>query len=214
MVNKKLIILFGAPGSGKGYLGDCIKEELINNGADDFLYISTGDLLRAEIKAQTELGKKIEKFVVSGKLVPDKLLSQLVVSAINQDNHIKILDGYPRTSRQLLDIVSVKTAYKHEIISIKRDTDTKLIKERVSKRRVCKDCKATHTADDGCCPKCGGVSEVRKDDAVIDVRLAEYKQKTEHLWEGLMCLSSVTLVVDGAKEAKEVAKDFVKLLVE
>ena len=212
MKKKKLIILFGAPGSGKGYLGDCIKDELIKSGMKNFLYISTGDLLRDEIKAQTDLGKEIEQIVSSGKLVPDTIVSGLVMKALLKPHKIKILDGYPRTEFQMLDIIDANFALNYEIIAIKRDTEVSLIKERVSKRRVCKECKTTHSADDKCCPKCGGESLVRKDDAVIDTRLNEYHNNTEPLWNNILKIASSSLVVDGSIEAKEVAKDFVALL--
>ena len=211
-MKQKLLVLFGAPGSGKGYLGDCIKEELVENGATDFLYISTGDLLRAEIKAKTPLGQEIEQIVSSGKLVPDTIVSKLVIKALYEPQEIKILDGYPRTNTQMVDLVTIQDTLDYEVISIRRDTAVSLIKERVAKRRVCKDCKATHSVDDGCCPKCGGASEIRKDDAVIDARLAEYQKNTEHLWDILLTISSASLNVDGSVEAKEVAKEFVKLL--
>lgn len=211
-MNQKLIILFGAPGSGKGYLGDCIKDELAKSGVNDFLYISTGDLLRAEIKQQTPLGKKIEQIVTSGKLVPDSIVSELIMKALCEPNKIKILDGYPRTYWQLDDLSTAADKLDCSIISVKRDTDVALIKERVSKRRVCAVCKSTHSSDDGCCPKCGGESVVRKDDAVIDTRLEEYRSNTEPLWDHITDISEAYLVVDGAIEAMEVAKDFVKLL--
>ena len=212
-MEKRLIILFGAPGCGKGFLGECIKSKLHELGKDNISYISTGDLLRAEIKAQTALGKQIEEIVSSGKLVSDEIVSELVYNALYQDSEIKILDGYPRTTSQFWDIYETLEILPHEVISVKRDTPIELIKERVSKRRVCKDCKATHSVDDGCCPKCGGKSEVRKDDAVIDNRLAEYHRETEALWEDITAISNASLTVDGRKDAFEVAEDFVKILV-
>ena len=211
-MNPKLIILFGAPGSGKGYLGDCIKDELVKANADDFLYISTGDLLRAEIKQQTPLGKEIEQIVTTGKLVPDSIVSELIMKALCEPNKIKILDGYPRTYWQFDDLATSIEKLGYQVISVKRDTDVELIKERVSKRRVCASCKTTHSADDGCCPKCGGESLVRKDDAVIDTRLEEYRNNTEKLWDDIIGISGAYLVVDGAIEAKDVAKNFVKLV--
>ena len=211
-MNKKLIVLFGAPGSGKGYLGDCIKEELKNAGVEDFLYISTGDLLREEIKAQTKLGQEVEQIVVSGKLVPDTIVSELVMKALSSPNTIKILDGYPRTEFQMYDVLAARDLLEHDLVSIKRDTPVEIIKLRVAKRRVCKNCKATHSVDDGCCPKCGGESVVRKDDAVIDARLAEYEKNTAPLWANLIANSTASLQVDGTEEASEVARYFVNLI--
>lgn len=208
---KQLFVIFGAPGSGKGYLFGCLKEQLQRLGITDYRYISTGDLLREEIKAQTPLGKEIEQIVNSGKLVPDHIVSALVMNAIKEDTKIKILDGYPRTESQLSDISVAKLTYNHEIISIMRDTPDELIKERIATRRICKDCKATHTVSDGCCPKCGGVSEIRKDDAVIETRLAEYHKNTEPIWFSLSALSNASLVVDSLVDVHEVARDISQL---
>lgn len=209
----KLIIIFGAPGSGKGYLGDCIVEEMSKAGVNDILYISTGDLLRSEIKQQTPLGKEIEHLVTTGKLVPDNLVSELVMKALCEPNEIKILDGFPRTYWQMSDLIEATTKLNYKVISIKRETEVELIKERVSKRRVCASCKATHSIDDGCCPKCGGVSIIRKDDAVIDTRLEEYQKNTAPLWDDISRFASCALTVNGAIDAKDVAKDFANLLI-
>ena len=131
---------------------------------------------------------------------------------LKQGNKIKILDGYPRTIVQFWNVCETVEKLPHDIVSIKRNTSIELIKERVSKRRVCKDCKTTHSVDDGCCPKCGGVSEIRKDDAVIDNRLAEYHRETEALWDDIMAVSVASLTVDGSRDAHEVAEEFVKIL--
>ena len=208
---KQLFIIFGAPGSGKGYLINCIEKYMDDYEVKNRLYISTGDLLRAEIKQQTPLGKEIEQIVNSGKLVSDQIVSELVTKALKKDNQVKILDGYPRTAAQLADIEKVAANHDHDIIVIMRDTPDELIKYRVSKRRVCKNCKATHSVDDGCCPKCGGASEIRKDDSVIETRLAEYHKNTEPIWNELAKLSTSTLVFDGARDADEVAKHIVDL---
>ena len=213
MKTKTALILCGAPGSGKGYLGDCIKDELRARGFNDFLYISTGDLLRAEIKEQTELGKEIEQVLNSGNLVSDSIVSGLITKAFNEPQVLKIIDGYPRTEAQLQDIIKAKED-GYTIISLKRDTDVALIKERVSKRRVCHDCKSTHSVDDGCCPKCGGLSEIRKDDAVINDRLEAYEANTKPLWNRISRMSRAALVVDGSVEAKDVAAEFVEILLQ
>ena len=209
---KQLLVIFGAPGSGKGFFMGKLSEQLQKLGVDNYLYISTGDLLRAEIKKQTPLGKELESIVNSGKLVSDHIVSELVQQALKKDNELKIIDGYPRTKAQVLDIEAARDTYGHEIVSLMIDTPDELIRSRVAKRRVCQDCKATHTADDGCCPKCGGKSLIRKDDAVIDIRLAEYQKNTQHIWIDLIGLSNAALTIDGFTDANEVAKDVVKLV--
>ena len=79
-MRKTIVIIFGAPGSGKGFLVDCIENELVNRNIvskENIGHISTGDLLRAEIAAQTPLGQEIAQIVSSGGLVSDEIVSQL-----------------------------------------------------------------------------------------------------------------------------------------
>ena len=203
---KQLLVIFGAPGSGKGFFMGKLSEQLQKLGVDNYLYISTGDLLRAEIKNQTPLGKELESIVNSGKLVSDHIVSELVQQALKKDNELKIIDGYPRTKAQVLDIEAARDTYGHEIVSLMIDTPDELIRSRVAKRRVCQDCKATHTADDGCCPKCGGKSLIRKDDAVIATRLEEYYKNTMPVWDDLMDLSEASIVLDGDISAEQVTE--------
>ena len=210
---KKIIILFGAPGSGKGTLGDCIKTELIAQGKytlENIKYVSTGDLLRTEISSNSELGKEISSIVQSGGLVPDELVGQLVLNAILglEDDQLMFLDGYPRTRAQL-DALFVMLDESFYVTTIKRNTDEKVIKDRISKRRVCTICKTTHTVDDGKCPKCGGPSTIRKDDSVIEKRLEEYHANTEPIWNYMALISKRVYTVNNGVEASEAAKEIV-----
>ena len=190
-----IIILFGAPGSGKGYLGDKIKQEFISQqvlGEDELRYVSTGDLLRAEIASGSALGKEISSIINAGKLVSDELVGTLVQNALKGAEKVQILDGYPRTEKQFQALRQMLNRQKDAVFSLMRDTPIPVILERVSKRRVCESCKATHSADDGCCPKCGGKSTIRADDAMIETRLEEYQKNTANLWwelESFSCLS-------------------------
>ena len=203
-MNKTIFILFGAPGSGKGFLGECLKSELVKReivSEEQVKYISTGDLLREEVASKTALGQEIAQTIASGKLVADTVVDALVGKALQRDGRIMFLDGYPRTSKQLSYLDTILRDAGYVVISVKRDTPEKLILERVSKRRVCKDCKATHSVDDGKCPKCGGESIIRKDDAVIEKRLSEYQNNTSGLWDNLWGVSNVMMTVDGCEDA-------------
>lgn len=211
---KKIIILFGAPGSGKGTLGECIKNELIAQHKacpQNIHYVSTGDLLRAEIASSSELGKQISAIVQSGGLVSDEIVGQLIEAELKKvkDGDFIFIDGYPRTKAQLETLSSILDASFH-VTTIRRKTSEKIIKSRISKRRVCADCKTTHSVDDGCCPKCGGESTIRKDDAVIDKRLEEYRTNTLPIWNNMAFISKQMYTIDGSVEASEAAQDLVK----
>lgn len=89
------IILFGAPGAGKGTQSAIIREKF------DFAYISTGEILRNEIKNGTELGKKAEEIINRGELVSDDIIVGMIKSFISANNNKDLLlDGFPRTVKQ------------------------------------------------------------------------------------------------------------------
>ena len=224
-MRKTLIILFGAPGSGKGSLGDKIKEQLVNHKgmrAAEISYISTGDLLREEIAAQSELGMEISQIVNSGKLVSDEIVATLVEKALSHSDefdslgvrvpskHVILLDGYPRTETQRLALANMLQDKAMFVVAVKRNTPFDVIKKRVSERRVCKNCKTTHLASDGKCPKCGGESIIRKDDAVIEQRLVEYETNTAPVWNKLALICDAMQAFDGMDDADAVAKWIVK----
>ena len=203
-MEKIIFILFGAPGSGKGFLGECLISELIKQGIaskDQIKYISTGDLLREEVAHQTSLGLQIAQIITSGELVPDTIVDSLVKKALQKNEQIMFLDGYPRTEKQLNNLETILQDKPCVVVTIKRDTPEELILERVSKRRVCKNCKSTHSVDDGKCPKCGGESVIRHDDAVIKKRLSEYHNNTSKLWDNLLLASKTAITVDGKEDA-------------
>lgn len=209
-MEKTVFILFGAPGSGKGYLGDCLQREIISRQITEKIkYVSTGDLLRSEVAAKTSLGEQISQIIASGALVPDEIVNNLVVKALNAEEDIFFLDGYPRTSAQLDILCSQFEKGGQYVVAIKRDTPIDLILERVSKRRICKECKSTHSVEDGCCPKCGGESVIRKDDAVIADRIAVYQNSTEELWDALSFVVDEMYVVEGDEDASLAAKEII-----
>lgn len=208
---KYIIILFGAPGCGKGYLSNQLIKALESKiSSEEIFYISTGDLIRSEIANATPTGVEIKELVQSGQLVPDCIVDSLVANALKEKQTVKILDGYPRTENQLAFLDS-QIEKGTTVLTVFRDTPEDVILQRVAKRRVCAKCKRTHTVDDGCCPTCGGESIIRKDDAVIKSRLEEYKKNTLPLWDKLDSIGS-TLRVDGLKESEEIAEEIANIL--
>jgi len=157
------IILFGAPGSGKGTQLTMLS---------DFFHlkkISLGDILRAEVKKDSTLGQEVKNFMEKGLLVPDELVSRVIEE--NLDTDAFILDGYPRNINQVMTLEKIlkrKMLTLTSIIFFDVDQDT--IIDRLSKRRVCKKCFAVYhltsmpSKKDGVCDNCGGELIQRNDD--------------------------------------------------
>ena len=198
---KFIIVLFGAPGCGKGHLWGMLQEQLLKLVPEDELsYISTGNLIREEINKKSDLGCQIAELVQKGKLVPDSIVDNLVTNALSEKQSIKVLDGYPRTNAQF-DALKAQIDDDTEVIAVFRDTPVDIILGRIAKRRVCKNCKHTHTSDDLCCPKCGGESLIRKDDAAIEARLEEFRKNTLPIWKRMSEIGiSIRCIGDPASE--------------
>ena len=178
------IIFFGAPGAGKGTQAEIVSEKL------NIPTISTGAIIRAAIKAGTEMGKSAQSFIEKGNLVPDEVVIGIIKDRLDEDDCKNgfILDGFPRTIPQAeaLDRMGVNIDVVLELFV----PDDEIV-TRMSGRRVCPKCGATYhtkfnpsTAGENC-DKCGEVLSVRKDDApeVVKSRLVVYHNETEPLKE-------------------------------
>lgn len=180
------LILLGAPGVGKGTQARLIMEEY------QIPQISTGDILRAEIKKQSELGREVQSLMAKGELVPDDTMLEIIKCRLSEPDTFNgfILDGFPRTIQQaqsldrLLEQLS-KTGFK--VINI-QVAEGEIVK-RLSSRRVCVNCGKTYNLlldpppESGKCRVCGGEIIQRKDDeeGTVRKRLAVYQEKTEPL---------------------------------
>ena len=174
-------IFLGPPGAGKGSLAVKVAEEY------KIPHISTGDIFRANIKAQTPLGVKVKAIIDSGSLVSDELTFELVKDRLAQDDckNGYILDGFPRTIPQaemLEGLVSDVKVVNFEI-------QDEIVIKRLSTRRVCKACGANYNVltlkpkGDGVCDKCGGELYQRDDDKQESIlhRMDVYREQTEPL---------------------------------
>jgi len=178
------LLLIGPPGGGKGTQAKYLIDHF------DIPQISTGDMLRANIHNNTNLGKDAKKFMNSGQLVPDSIILDMMKERLTDqdcDNGF-ILDGFPRTIPQAegLDYLlkSMKEQLDHVIVM---DVPDNLIITRLSNRRSCKECGQVYNlifeppAIAGKCNNCGEDLFLRPDDnpAIIQQRLTVYHQQTK-----------------------------------
>jgi adenylate kinase len=208
------IILFGAPGAGKGTQSECLVKR------QNMTQISTGDLFRAAIKGQTELGKKAQGFMDKGQLVPDSIVIGMVEEVLQKGVKNIILDGFPRTVAQAeaLDQLLVKM---HLSIgkAIFLEVPMKILMDRLTGRRVCKGCGAVYhivskpTKMEGKCDVCGGEVVQRNDDKaeVIETRLNTYLEYTSPLKEFYKNAGKY-VELDGNRGAEEVYSEIEKIV--
>ena len=174
-------VFLGPPGAGKGSLA-------VKVAADyQIPHISTGDIFRANIKAQTPLGVKVKAIIDSGSLVSDELTFELVKDRLAQDDckNGYILDGFPRTIPQAEMLDGLVADLKVVNFQIKDE----IVIGRLSTRRVCKACGANFNVltlppkVEGVCDKCGGELYQRDDDKQESImhRMDVYREQTEPL---------------------------------
>ena len=175
------IVLLGAPGAGKGTQSDKLVEEF------GLCHISTGDILRAAVKAGTELGKKAKTYMDAGDLVPDELIIGLMKERFQEPDTAKgvILDGFPRTTTQAVALDAMMEDLGRPLnAALLVDVDPEVIVERLCSRRMCRSCGYIGNVSDGpVCPKCGGEMYQRDDDNETTVRnrLDVYAKSTSPL---------------------------------
>ena len=176
------IVLLGAPGAGKGTQAAKLVEEF---GTP---HISTGDMLRAAVKAGTPLGQKAKSYMDAGDLVPDDVIIGLVTERLQDPDTEKgfILDGFPRNTMQAVTLDSELSGLGRTIdCALLIDVEPAIIIERLSSRRTCRACGHTGTATETVCPACGGEMYQRDDDKpeTIQNRLDVYEKNTSPLVE-------------------------------
>lgn len=210
------IIMLGAPGAGKGTQAKRIAQTY------GIPHISTGDILRSNIKEGTELGQKAKTYMDKGLLVPDELVVDLVVDRVGKDDAKNgyVLDGFPRTIPQAealdkaLDGIGEKVDFAIDV-----DVPDENIINRMGGRRACVSCGATYhlvyapTKKEGICDSCGSELILRDDDKpeTVKKRLDVYHDQTQPLidfYSGKGILKSV----DGTKDMEEVFEDIKSIL--
>lgn len=183
------IVLLGAPGSGKGTQAKMLVEKF------GIVQISTGDLLRAAVAANTELGKQAKEIMEAGQLVPDEIVLGMIREKLAESSAARgfILDGFPRnlSQAQSLDRLLEEQNMPLEA-AIHIQVDPEEIIKRITGRRTCGNCGAIYNiyfsppAREGICDKCGAADlRHRADDnePTVRKRLEVYEQQTAPLVE-------------------------------
>ncbi|MFA7228437.1 MAG: adenylate kinase [Melioribacteraceae bacterium] len=210
------IIIFGAPGVGKGTQAKILASEL------NIAHISTGDILREAIKKETETGLKAKAIVESGGLVPDDIMGGIIKDALKEERCKKgyILDGFPRTIAQAMILTEILNDLEVEpIYLIKLDADDEVIVSRLSNRLVCSKCGNiivnTNYSSEFNCPVCNSKGSYikRKDDdeEVIRKRLMVYHDTTAPVFDYYKD-KAVIFEINGTESIKEITKNILKKL--
>jgi adenylate kinase len=208
------IILLGPPGAGKGTQAAKLMAE------HGMVQLSTGDILRAAVKAGTEVGRMADEIMKAGKLFPDELMAEILGEHLDGIPLAKgvIFDGYPRTARQaeLLDgLLAARGRTLHHVIELVVDEEA--LVDRITGRFTCAACGEGYhdrnkpTQVDGVCDRCGGREFKRRPDdnaETVRTRMTEYRAKTApilpiyaarglvHPVDGMAEMDAVTAEID------------------
>ena len=201
------ILIMGPAGAGKGTMSDLIIKEY------DIPHISTGDMLRENVRNNTELGQQAKAFMEAGKLVPDELINAMVEKRLLEPDCQKgyLLDGFPRTlvqARAFEEMADRIGKPVEGVIALEVEFDT--LVDRITGRRICPKCGAIYhvrnkpSRTEGICDDCGSELQQRKDDTVeqLKVRMDEYEAKTKPIVDYFEP-KGVVSHIDASKNAKE-----------
>jgi adenylate kinase len=213
------IILLGPPGAGKGTQA----AKLVTDRG--MVQLSTGDILRAAVKAGTDVGKMADEIMKAGKLFPDELMADILgehLDGISLDTGV-IFDGYPRTERQaelLDDLLTSRHRTLHHVIELAVDEEA--LVDRITGRYTCAKCGEGYhdryklPAVAGVCDKCGSTEFKRRPDdnaETVRTRMAEYRGKTAPILpiyearglvsrvDGMAAMDDVTAAIEAILDA-------------
>ncbi|MBL8862708.1 MAG: adenylate kinase [Planctomycetes bacterium] len=205
-MSRRVLILLGPPGAGKGTQASRLCAEL------GLPHVSTGDLFRAHRAQGTDLGRRAQEFMDSGRLVPDDLVLDMLFERVAQPDCVRgfLLDGFPRTLPQAEALEKrLPTGTAVRVLDL-RVADAALL-ERLTGRRTCRQCGNIHHVQNsppkiaGRCDRCGGELYTRSDDeaATVAKRLAVYREQTQPL-QGWYARKGLLSEVDGERAPDEV----------
>ena len=183
-----VIVMLGAPGTGKGTVGQMLSKEL------GIVHISSGEIFRSYLKKHGSIAKKIESYITQGNLVPDELAIELIEKRLKEPDVEKgvILDGFPRTLAQAEELQRLLKSQNEKVdIAVNLSLPDEEIIDRIVKRRTCPnpDCRAIYNLDfkppkiEGICDICGSKLIQRADDneETVKQRLKTYHETSENL---------------------------------
>ena len=211
------LILLGLPGAGKGTQAARITKKY------DLPHISTGDMFRAAMKNETELGKEAKKYMDAGDLVPDQVTNGIVEERLDEDDAQTgfLLDGYPRTINQaqaLEDMLEDKGRSLDTVLYIQ--VDKEILLERLTGRFICSNCGATYhktnkqPEKEGVCDVCGSTDFYQRDDdkpETVKRRIQVNEDQTNDLVDFYKDRGIVARV-DGQGDPNDVFEDVKEIL--
>lgn len=211
------IVLLGPPGAGKGSVAALIKDRY------DLLHISTGDILREEIRKESPLSKEIKSFIERGALVPDEVITKMVDQKLTKDLNATqgfMLDGYPRNDSQAKELDAILKRIDSSLdFVLNLEATLPLILNRISGRRICKKCGAVYHLTNkppksaGVCDVCSGPLFQRSDDneETIKNRMSVYNISTSPILEYYRQQDKL-VTFNGDKETDILFAEFVKFI--
>jgi adenylate kinase len=209
------LVMLGRQGAGKGT--QCVR--LTRHFVEP--HISTGDMLRASVKADTEVGRRAKDYMDRGELLPDEVMVEVVDHQLNRSDTTHrgfILDGFPRTVAQAEALAEIVKASGGLDVVIDLDVPEAIVLDRLASRRVCVDCGANYSLSQPpkngwVCDECGGDVVQRADDTpeAIQRRLDLYERETSPLTDWYRD-AGLLEVVDGLGEADEVTARLIAVI--
>lgn len=217
-----IIIMLGAPGTGKGTVGNLLAEKL------QIPHISSGEIFRSYINSDDEIGKEVKSYVSEGKLVPDELTIRILEKRLQEPDTQKgcILDGYPRTVVQAESLDNLLKKQNRAVkVAVNLSLSDDEIVDRITKRRSCPnvECREIYNLDfrrpkvENVCDKCGSTLIIREDDneTTVRKRLENYHNISENLIEFYQhkdILYTVKLNNESNKVSSDIAKEIEEYL--
>lgn len=199
----KTIVVAGPPNAGKGtWLSDLKKMK-----GENLRIVAVSALLRQEIEAGTELGRKAKEYMDAGKLCPDDVINGMILNLLENTTGTVILDGYPRTKVQAEAMLAAGIV---PVMAVEVKLPDEVLVERASDRIICSKCSESYTIVDpfkqpkvaGVCDVCGGELKKRPDDAPEKVRgrLSDYREKTFPIFQVMEDAGIEVIYIDRMEE--------------